>query len=88
MLKIENYIGGELAAPVSGKYLDNYSPATGEVYSLIPDSDETDVAAAVEAAKKAFPIWSRMSAEQRHDILMKIVSLIERDSDKLAEAES
>ncbi|MDQ3797838.1 MAG: aldehyde dehydrogenase [Acidobacteriota bacterium] len=88
MLKIENYIGGELAAPVSGQYLDNFNPATGEVYSLIPDSDETDVAAAVEAAKKAFPAWSKMSAERRHDILMKIVSLIERDSDALAEAES
>jgi aminomuconate-semialdehyde/2-hydroxymuconate-6-semialdehyde dehydrogenase len=88
MLKIENYIGGELIAPASGEYLDNYNPATGEVYSLIPDSDETDVALAVEAAKKAFPIWSKMSAEARHDRLMKIVFLIERDSDKLAEAES
>ncbi|HEX8737978.1 MAG TPA: aldehyde dehydrogenase [Pyrinomonadaceae bacterium] len=88
MLKIENYIGGELIAPASNEYLDNYNPATGEVYSLIPDSDETDVEAAVEAAKKAFPIWSKMSAEARHDRLMKIVSLIERDLDKLAEAES
>jgi aminomuconate-semialdehyde/2-hydroxymuconate-6-semialdehyde dehydrogenase len=88
MLKIENYIGGQLIKPVSDAYLDNYNPATGEVYSLIPDSDETDVASAVEAAKKAFPIWSKMSAEQRHDALMKIVSLIERDSDKLAAAES
>jgi aminomuconate-semialdehyde/2-hydroxymuconate-6-semialdehyde dehydrogenase len=58
MLKIENYIGGELVAPVSGKYLDNYNPATGEAYSLIPDSDEKDVEAAVEAAKKVFPVWS------------------------------
>ncbi len=55
MLKIENYIGGELSAPASGEYLDNFNPATGEVYSLIPDSDERDVEKAVEAAKKAFP---------------------------------
>ncbi len=88
MLKIENYIGGELFAPVSENYLDNFNPATGEVYSLIPDSDERDVERAVEAAKKAFPVWSRMSAEARHDYLMKIVALIERDSDSLAEAES
>jgi aminomuconate-semialdehyde/2-hydroxymuconate-6-semialdehyde dehydrogenase len=88
MLKIENYIGGELKAPQSGAYLDNYNPATGEVYSLIPDSDETDVRAAVSAAKAAFPAWSRTSAEDRHDVLMRIVRLIERDSDALAEAES
>ncbi len=88
MLKIENYIGGELVAPASGDYLDNFNPATGEVYSLIPDSDERDVERAVEAAKKAFPIWSKKSAEERHDVLMRIVSLLERDSDALARAES
>ncbi|MBA3694327.1 MAG: aldehyde dehydrogenase family protein, partial [Acidobacteria bacterium] len=88
MLKIENYINGELVKPVSENYLDNFNPATGEVYSLIPDSDEKDVESAVEAAQKAFPAWSKMSAEQRHDCLMRIVSLIERDLDSLAEAES
>jgi len=88
MLKIENYIGGELFAPVSENYLDNFNPALAQVYSLIPDSDERDVQRAVEAAKKAFPVWSRMSAETRHDYLMKIVALIERDLDALAEAES
>jgi aminomuconate-semialdehyde/2-hydroxymuconate-6-semialdehyde dehydrogenase len=88
MLKIENYIGGRLVGPVSGNYLDNYNPATGEVYSLIPDSDERDVNAAVEAAKAAFPAWSRTSAEGRHDILVRLAGLIERDLDQLAEAES
>jgi len=88
MHKIENYIGGELVAPASNEYLDNFNPALGAVYSLIPDSDETDINSAVEAAKKAFPVWSKMSAEARHDILMKIVALIERDLDALAEAES
>ena len=88
MQKIENYINGQLVKPESDKYLDNYNPAIGEVYSLIPDSDERDVEKAVEAAKNAFLIWSRMSAEERHDILMRISALIERDSDSLAEAES
>src|SRR5205085_5624388 len=76
MLKLENYIGGELIAPASNEYLDNYNPATGEVYSLIPDSDERDVERAVEAAKKAFPVWSKMSAEARHDCLMRVSALI------------
>jgi aminomuconate-semialdehyde/2-hydroxymuconate-6-semialdehyde dehydrogenase len=88
MLKIENYIGGKLLEPVSGKYIDNYNPATGEVYSLIPDSDETDVEAAARSAKAAFPVWSKMSAEARHDVLMRVSALIERDLDLLAEAES
>lgn len=88
MLKLENYIGGKLVAPASNEYLDNFNPATGEVYSFIPDSDDRDVETAIEAAKRAFPVWSKMPAENRHDILMRIVALIERDLDALAEAES
>lgn len=88
MHKLENYIGGELIAPASGDYLDNFNPALGEVYSLIPDSDERDVERAVAAAKEAFPAWSKMNAEARHDILMRLVDLIQRDLDQLAKAES
>lgn len=86
--KIENYINGQLVVPISGNYLENFNPATGEVYSLIPDSDENDVALAVQSAKNAFPAWSQTSPEARHDILIKISQLIERDLEILAEAES
>lgn len=53
MEKLRNYINGQLVEPVSGTYIDNYNPSTGKVYSLIPDSDERDVEAAVEAAESA-----------------------------------
>lgn len=75
-------------APKSGKYLDNYNPAEGKVYSLIPDSDKADVEEAVEAAKRAFPEWSAMPAQKRSDIMNKIADLIDRDHHRLAEAES
>src|SRR5258706_7432389 len=88
MLKIENYIGGELVQPASGEYLDNFDPSTGRVYSVIADSDDRDVHLAVEAATAAFPAWSNTSPEDRHDILMRLVSLIERDLEPLALAES
>lgn len=88
MLKIENYIDGKLIAPISGEYLDNFNPATAEIYSQIPDSDERDVQLAVEAAKRAFPVWSKTSHEERFEILMRIVRLIEENLDELAEAES
>ena len=88
MQKILNYINGELTHPVSEQYLDNYNPAEGKVYSLIPDSDERDVANATKAAKQAFPEWSTMASERRSSILQKIADLIDRDLDKLAHAES
>ena len=59
MLKIMNYINGELVPPASGKYLKNVCPSTGENYSLIPDSDKNDVQNAVTAAKEAFNTWSK-----------------------------
>ena len=60
MFQIKNYINGEFLEPNSGEYLDNFNPAEGVVYSLIPDSDSSDVAKAVEAAKAAFPTWSAL----------------------------
>jgi aminomuconate-semialdehyde/2-hydroxymuconate-6-semialdehyde dehydrogenase len=88
MQVIENYIGGELVKPASGEYLDNVDPATGENYSQTPDSDDRDVNLAVDAARAAFSTWSRTSPEARFEILMRLVSFIERDAEALARAES
>ena len=54
MEKLQNYIGGRLMSPLSDQYFENFEPAKGSVYSLIPDSDEKDIALATEAAKSAF----------------------------------
>ncbi|MGD1962064.1 MAG: aldehyde dehydrogenase [Fulvivirga sp.] len=88
MKKIKNYINGRFQAAISGKYLDNYNPAEGKVYSLIPDSDARDIEVAVEAAKDAFADWSETTAIERSLILSKIADLIDRDHEMLAKAES
>ncbi len=88
MQKILNYIGGQLVAPVSGEYLDNYNPSEGTVYSVIADSDSRDVAQAVSAAQAAFPEWSALAVEKRSAVLLRIADLIDRDISKLAQAES
>lgn len=87
-MKLENYINGQLVPPTSGKYLDNYEPATGKVYSYIPDSDEADVKLAVDAAEKAFPHWSELGNQKRSEILLKLAGLIKANEKELAEAES
>jgi aminomuconate-semialdehyde/2-hydroxymuconate-6-semialdehyde dehydrogenase len=88
MIYIQNYIDGRLVSAASGKYIDNINPATGKVYSFIPDSDETDVEEAVNAAKKAFPAWSAMPAAKRSAIMLKVADLIDQNHDKLALAET
>jgi aminomuconate-semialdehyde/2-hydroxymuconate-6-semialdehyde dehydrogenase len=88
MQKLENYINGEMVAPAANEYIDNYNPSNGKVYSLIPDSDQEDVAQAVAAAEKAFPEWSKTSIEERSKIMVRIADLLEERLDEFAKAES
>lgn len=85
---LENYIGGKLIGPLSGKFVDVINPATGDHFSHTPDSDERDVNVAVQAAKKAFSDWSVTSASRRFEILNRIADLIDSHLDELALAET
>ncbi len=68
--------------------MDNVNPATGEVYSQIPDSNEKDVDLAVSFAQKALESWAATPAESRFKILNKIADLIDENSEALALAET
>ncbi len=85
---LENYIGGELLKPLSGKYIDCINPATAEVFAQIPDSTEQDIELAVNAAKKAFTSWSKTTTEERFKILNRIADLIDGNLEELALAET
>lgn len=88
MEKISNYINGELTPAFGGAYIENFNPATGEVYSYLPDSDERDVVSAAFAAQAAFPKWSSLATEERSRFLLRIADLIEQKSDELALVEA
>lgn len=88
METILNFINGEFRAPSGGEYIDNVEPATGKVYSKIPNSGIEDIEQAVQAAEKAFPIWSKYSAEKRSEILLQISKGIEARMEEFVAAES
>lgn len=88
MKKILNYINGQYSEPISGKWLDNYNPSNGEVYSQIPNSNNKDVESAFKAAQKAFPLWKKTTIDERSRILSKIADIIEDNLEHLAKAES
>jgi aminomuconate-semialdehyde/2-hydroxymuconate-6-semialdehyde dehydrogenase len=88
LVTINNYINGQLVPPVGGRYLNNVNPATGQISGLIPDSGKEDVELAVRAAQAAFPAWSIMPPEQRHDILRAISDGILARLAEFAAAES
>lgn len=85
---LENFIGGNFIGPLSGQFIDNTNPATGEVYGQIPNSDKKDIAIAVSAAQKSLPEWSSSSTEKRFAILNRIADLIDAHADALALAET
>jgi aminomuconate-semialdehyde/2-hydroxymuconate-6-semialdehyde dehydrogenase len=87
-LRLANLIDGTLAPPRNGRYLDVYEPATGAVFAECPDSDASDVDAAIAAAKRAAPAWAAMPADERARLLGRLADLVERDLDALAALES
>jgi len=86
--KILNFINGKLVHPFSGKFIDNLNPASGEVYSQLPDSSQKDVELAVRSAEKSFPEWSSCGAQKRASILNKVADLIEKNLEDFALAET
>ena len=88
MEKLQNFIDGNYCDPIEGQYIDNYEPATGKVYSLIPNSGAADVELAVLSAEKAYPVWSKMSVDERSKILVRLSEGIEARMDEFVKAES
>lgn len=87
-IKILNYIDGKFIEPLNKKYIDNYNPSLGTVYGQIPDSNSEDVHLAIAAAKKAFPMWSQLSAEERAKYLKNLAAGILQKLDLFVLAES
>ncbi len=88
MDRLTNFINGTAVPPSKGRYLELIEPATGRAHSSVPASESTDVAAAVNAAKAAFPAWSATPALTRHRHLSRLADLIDAHLERLARAES
>lgn len=80
---LKNYIGGKWVSAHT-EYLEPVpNPATGELLAQVPFSSQTDVELAVQAAKAAFPEWSRMPVPKRARILFKYQQLLVEHWDEL-----
>jgi aminomuconate-semialdehyde/2-hydroxymuconate-6-semialdehyde dehydrogenase len=88
MLKLYNYIDGQLVSSKNEDTLPLYNPAEGKKYATAPSSNEEDVKDAIAAARKAFPEWSALSINERSRYLIKISDLIESKLEDLAHDES
>ncbi len=59
------YIDGEWVLPDANAQTQVINPATEELIGVVPQGNAVDVERAVQAARKAFPGWSKTTASQR-----------------------
>ena len=86
--RYDNFIGGEYVPPTNGKYFENPSPVTGEVFCEIARSTKEDVELALDAAHKAKDAWGTTSVAERANMLNKIADRMEENLEMLAVAET
>lgn len=87
-VRYQMLIGGRWVDAASGERFDSTSPYSGKVWATLPTAGAADVDAAVEAARTAFPVWSRMLAKERARILRRFAMLIEENADHLGQTET
>ncbi|KZW04174.1 succinic semialdehyde dehydrogenase [Exidia glandulosa HHB12029] len=63
---------------------DVTNPATNDVLGSVADMGVAETKEAVDAAAEAFKTWSKTTAKQRHDILMKMYKLMMENNEDLA----
>ncbi|QXT38671.1 CoA-acylating methylmalonate-semialdehyde dehydrogenase [Gymnodinialimonas ceratoperidinii] len=86
MQQIGHWINGKHVDGTSGRTQDVWNPATGEVQAKVALASKAELDSAVDDAAKAQVAWAATNPQRRARVMMKFVSLLHRDMDKLAEA--
>jgi aldehyde dehydrogenase (NAD+) len=61
----KHYIGGEFVESHGREVMESINPSNGEVIGYVTIGDAEDARRGIEAAKKAFPAYSRTTKEER-----------------------
>jgi len=78
------YVNGEWVGNDYEVFTDIINPATKEVIGAVPTGGAYEAKQAVDAAHKAFKSWSKRTAEERYQLLMKWFYLIEKNKEEIA----
>ena len=82
------FIDGRFVDAADGATLATLNPHDDTPIAEVAMAGRADVDAAVVAAQRAFPAWSRLAAADRGRILLKLADLIEANAEDLARLES
>ena len=83
---IKHWINGKEVE--SKETFTNYNPATNEAIGEVASGGQDEVNLAVEAAKKAFPKWSKTPAKERARLMRNLGELIDQNVARIAELET
>src|SRR6266540_123747 len=82
------FIGGRWVKGESGELFDVINPATTQLLARVTQAGQADVAAAVAAARGAFPAWSALSGHARARHLYALARAVQKHARLLAVLES
>ena len=82
------FIDGEFVDPISDDFLSTINPATEEHLAYFAVAGDADVDAAVRAARRAFPRWSRMAGAERGKYLFRIARILQERAREFAVLET
>lgn len=86
--RYDNFIGGQWVSPVKGEYFPNLSPIDGNAFTQVARSTKEDIELALDAAHEAFKTWSKASATEKSNLLLKIADIMEKNLGYLAAVET
>ena len=81
---IDHFVGGERVAASGNRFGDVFDPASGAVRARVPLASESEVDAAVAAARAAFPDWAATAPPARARILFRFQMLLRDHLDEIA----
>ena len=81
---IDHFVGGERVAASGNRFGDVFDPASGAVRARVPLASESEVDAAVAAARAAFPDWAAAAPPARARILFRYQMLLRDHLDEIA----
>jgi malonate-semialdehyde dehydrogenase (acetylating)/methylmalonate-semialdehyde dehydrogenase len=85
MSQIGHFINGQIVVSTSGRSGKVFNPAMGAPVAEVGFANETEIDAAVAAARAAFPGWKNTTLAKRQQIIFRFRELLENKKSELAE---
>src|SRR3990167_8904528 len=82
---VSHWINNQAVMGASGATFDKVNPATGAVFANVARGNAADVDAAIQAAQRAYTLWSQTNIVERAEKLRAVAQLIQQRISEIAE---